>query len=566
MNLRTRRVIYRSAAALVYGALPFAAYAQAAATNADSTAGGYALGVGDIIVTAQKRAETVNQVGMSISALSGDTLARQGITSVDQLVKAVPGFNYTRTVYGSPVFTLRGIGFNETTLAAAPTVSIYLDEVPLPYSPMAQGVTLDAERVEVLKGPQGTLFGQNSTGGAINYVAAKPTKELTAGFDLTYGRFDQIETGGFISGPLGETVRARLAVRKEYAGDWQRSATRPGDSMGSVDRVQARLLVDWDATERLRLSLNLNGWKDNSDPQAAQFVGPLSPRAPAALQNARRTWNSARLADWDPATNFYTNDDFWQIAGRADYDVDDTTKVTWIGAYEHFRRDTFVDADGTPIQNFAALSRGFIKTLTQELRVAGQIADSIDWIAGANYQHDKARDVVQPRSAVASTPFRVATNIALNSADTYAAFGNVDWKIVSGISLTGGLRYTRQNRSFSGCLYDSGAGDLAAVVSARSTQLSGTPTMIAPGGCVTLNAVTFKPGVYEDELKENNLSWKAGVNWQLDPRTLLYGSVSRGYKNGVFVTTGATFAAQLAPVKQESVLAYELGFKLGLLN
>lgn len=523
-------------------------------------------GVGEIVVTARKRQETSNNVGMSISAFTGDTLAQQGITGPDQLVKIVPGFNFTRSIYGSPIFTLRGIGFNETTLAASPTVSVYVDEVPLPYSAMTQGAALDVERVEVLKGPQGTLFGQNSTGGAINYIAAKPTRQLVSGFDLTVGRFDQVDASGFVSGPLSSTLRARLAVRKEYGAGWQQSASRPGDRLGKTDRVQGRVLVDWDATDRLSLSLNVNGWRDRSESQAGQYVGILSPRAPAILRAQPTTAGSPRIADWDPATDFYTNDNFWQTALRADYTVTDDLTITSISAYEEMRRDTFVDADGTPVQNFAARNIGAIDSFSQELRVAGKAGAGVDWMIGGNYQHDDVSDAFSPYAKDSSFPFDIATAVGANKIDTYAVFGNVDWEVVPDVTLNGGLRYTWQTRDYVGCLYDSGAGDLSAAVAAVSTRLSGTPTTIAPGACVTLNAVTFKPGVFTDSLDERNLSWKAGINWQVDPRKLLYASVSKGYKNGLFITTGATFAAQLAPATQESVVAYEAGFKLGLLG
>src|SRR3546814_16373897 len=106
--------------------------------------------------------------------------------------KITPGFTFTKSQDGTPLYTLRGVGFNDYTLGASPAVSVYVDQVPLAFSAFTQGASLDLERVEVLKGPQGILFGQNSTGGAINYIAAKPTRELEAGFSASYGRFDKI--------------------------------------------------------------------------------------------------------------------------------------------------------------------------------------------------------------------------------------------------------------------------------------------------------------------------------------------------------------------------------------
>jgi outer membrane receptor protein involved in Fe transport len=139
----------------------------------------------EVVVTAQKRSERLQDVPISITAVTGEQLVDAGVTDTSQLTKVVPGFAYQQSSYGTPIYSIRGIGFYDTSVGISPAVSVYLDQAPLPFSVMARGATLDLERVEVLKGPQGTLFGQNSTGGAINYIAAKPTAIPEAGVDFT---------------------------------------------------------------------------------------------------------------------------------------------------------------------------------------------------------------------------------------------------------------------------------------------------------------------------------------------------------------------------------------------
>ena len=152
-----------------------AAQAPAPSAAAPGAAAAAPTSVGEVIVTAQKRQEDIQSVAMSIQAATGAKLTKLGITDTASLQKIVPGFLFTPTYYGTQVFTIRGVGFQDTSLAGSPTVTVYQDEAPLPFSVLTNGATLDLERVEVLKGPQGTLFGENATGGAINYIANKPT-------------------------------------------------------------------------------------------------------------------------------------------------------------------------------------------------------------------------------------------------------------------------------------------------------------------------------------------------------------------------------------------------------
>lgn len=167
----------------LWAAPALAAEADEAAADATST---------DIIVTANKRNESINKVGASIAAFDTDMLENRNIVKAEELVRSIPGMALAPSTHGTPVFTLRGIGYNADALGVYPAVSVSIDQAPMPFPVLAGHSMFDLERVEVLKGPQGTLFGQNSTGGAINYIAAKPGNDLEAGFNLTYGRFNEV--------------------------------------------------------------------------------------------------------------------------------------------------------------------------------------------------------------------------------------------------------------------------------------------------------------------------------------------------------------------------------------
>ena len=528
----------------------------------------------EIIVTAQKREQSVNSIGMSITAVSGEQLTQLGVSNVADLTKLVPGFTYALTQAGTPVYSIRGVGFYETSLAATPAVAVYVDEVPLPYPAMTAGASLDLGRVEVLKGPQGTLYGQNSTGGAINYVAAKPTDTYQAGFDASYSRFNTTDLQGFISGPINEQLSARLALRTTQGGDWQESYTHLA-SLGATNETEGRVLIDWHPTDKLKFELNLNGWINDSDTQAGQLIAlrlavpgneqPAEVNYPLAPQNAR-------AADWDANTRWRENNTFYQSALRTTYALSPDLKVTSITAYESLSKDEPLDADGTAIAISDYQLNGRINSVSQELRLS-EDTDKVHAMIGANFQHDTIFERSEVTVTDSSDALKVGSNVldsATNFTDqkvsTYAAFSNVEYNVLPNLSLQAGVRYAEANRDFSGCTYTTDAGG-AAVFTAVESELKGGASVapIAPYQCVTFNA-QYTPALVTGKLNQDNVSWRAGLNWNPAGDTLLYANVSKGYKSGSYPTVSASSYAQYAPVSQESLLAYEVGFKAPLLE
>jgi len=526
----------------------------------------------EVIVTAQKRAERINDVPMSIAAVTGEQLDKQGITGVSDLVKIVPGFTYQPSDYGTPVYTIRGVGQKDVAIAVSPTVSVYVDQVPIPYSAETLGAAFDLERLEVLKGPQGTLFGQNSTGGAMNFIAAKPTRMFQAGAEATYGRFNEIDAQGFLSGPLSDTVSARVAVRTEQRDAWQESQTRR-DELGVRDFTTGRLLLDWNPADAWRIEFNANGWVDKSDTQAAQFVAYV-PTVPTGYKDFAATLSSyqpapdrARIADWDPNTHLRRDDHFGQLSLRADWDISSMATLTSITAWSHFKEDAPVDTDGTYLNNFLFTIHAGITSLSQELRLAGRAGgDSIRWMIGANYQKDTTGDdqrghYTASNSGIGPLRYHDFINSNHQKLDVKAAFASLDYRLTDTLTAQGSARYTKSNNDFRGCLFDTGAGDLAAAFS----LLASSP--IAPGACVSLDPTTFAPvPIVAKSLDESNVSWRVGLNWKPEEGALYYVNATKGFKAGTFPTVPGLFPNQFDPIRQESVLAYEIGFKRELLN
>jgi iron complex outermembrane receptor protein len=521
----------------------------------------------EIVVTAQKRSERVNEVPLTIQVIGGDELAERGIRTNNDLAGVVPGLNYTLSSYGTPVYTLRGVGFYDTALGASSTVAVYVDEVPLPFSVETTGAPFDLERVEVLKGPQGTLYGLNSTGGAINYIAAKPTKEFSTGGSVSYGRFNSVDLESFVSGPITSTLSARLAVMTSQSGPWQQSTTRDAQ-LGSTNLTKARFILDWNPDDQTRISFNANGFLDRSDTEAGQLIYVNGPPAavPAVIFAQPIVTSGDRNADWTANTTPSRHDEFSQLSLRAERDITDTITAVSITNYTKMNVHAHADPDGTAVPNFDNYNYGSLRTYGEEFRLQGDSFDRrLHWIAGANYANDVTNDQQLGDTAESSLPFSASIATDLQHVKTYAGFGNLDFKVTDQIKLFGGVRYTDQKRHFDGCVYDSGNGELAAIISGLASFTSGTPVVIPPGGCITLGANGL-PAVVHSDLNQDNVSWRGGVDYQLNHDLLFYVSVSRGYKNGSYPTAGAIFYLQDNPAVQESVTDYEAGFKATLFN
>lgn len=527
----------------------------------------------DIVVTALKREQSVNRVPMSITAVTGDTLTQLGVTDVLALQKVVPGFYAQDSSYGTPVYYLRGVGFYEQSVLVKAPVGIYIDEVPLPYPVMSAGASFDLERVEVLKGPQGTLFGANATGGAINYIAAKPTRTFQAQINGSYGRFKLARLGGSVSGPLSGDLSARLSLQRESSGDWQRSLTRANDTIGARDFTQGRFQLLWEPGGATRVHFTASGFRDKSDTQQAQFVAPFAQTSTTVLAPGLLTYpiaDDARDADWNERFPLKRDNYLYQLALRVDQDLSDTVTLTSISAYSNYRQKQGLDADGTSLSVVALQVFGDIESYNQELRLAGTFNGRGQWVVGANYEKSDAFEdnLNDPSASTTGRTFRalglpdvdLVSFEARTRFESWAAFGNVDYDLGRLLTLHAGGRYTDTDLDFNGCFRSQG-NNTAGIGIARSVRISPP----AVGSCITLlstpSGLAF--GSVSRKLPENNFSWRVGLDLKPAVNQLIYANVSRGYKSGSFSSLAGTSEGQYVPAVQEQLTAYEIGLKSG---
>lgn len=565
-------------------------------------------GVEEIVVTAQKREQDINDVSIAISAFTGDDLKALGVTDTRELSSLVPGFTYADSGFNTPVYTLRGIGFNEASQTASSTVGIYIDEFNLPFPVMSKGANLDLRRVEVLKGPQGTLYGRNTTGGAVNYVAHRPAEAFETGINASYGSYQTLDVEAFASGPVGDTVGARFAARTTNSGEgWQESVTRRGDHLGKKSKQAARLSVDWDVVESLSMRFTVDGWRDESEPQAPQavYIRAQNPvLGEAALHPDVRDaplvppdTNDAAAADWTTGLDYQLHDRFLMGTARADWAFTDSTTLSALASAARFRSNgSTLPQSGLAVQ-YVTDRVIDVDTDAQslELRLGSDSSERFTWLTGLFLSTDKVSEVQDyyagKVSAVFPLPGELGTPIADRlillgdqDADTRAVFANAEWQLQAPFKLSLGARYTEEMRSFTGCSADSpertsGAGFVPVFQVIGLGSLDSPEELVAYLGTLDPNAESDAQGCFTtdvdtgasalarpDPLEEENVSGRVALDWKAADFSLIYASYSRGFKSGSFPVLSSSRSDQYEPVTQEQLDAYEIGSKNTLLD
>jgi len=530
------------------------AFAQNVSADADETESSDTVGerptsglLGEIIVTAQKRSESSQKVPVSINAFSTEQLESLGRVNVDTVAQLVPGFTVAPSFRGPPIYTLRGVGFNTPNLSASSPVGVYVDEIAYPYPVMTEGLAFDLERVEVLKGPQGTLYGRNTTGGLVNYIARKPSDTPQGYVRFSLGNYQSYGAEGAISGEIAPNLSARLAFKLDKADKgWQVSITR-GDRRGEIDKFSSRFSLLWEPTTDFDISLTGTWWRDNSETTVGQsievypkgFGGDTSNAAwiagIAALGISQEqilgqafTPTNASQANWvvndidwggtvggqnfiRPGLGTHKDNDLWSLASRINWAFADTLTLTALTSYAEYGQDQPIDVAGWEFENALGRGIGSIKSFQQEVRIAGDM-DRLNWIFGGFYGRDtiRVRDrswgatisslvgALRPLGAqfVAAAGgtvaeqedalwgFRDWVNVDDQRVSTWSIFAQGDYDLTDRLKLTLGLRYTEDKIRSAGCSRDRGDNSIAATWNAFFNGI-GIPANVPPGGCVT---------------------------------------------------------------------------------
>ncbi|WP_160737122.1 TonB-dependent receptor [Altericroceibacterium endophyticum] len=472
----------------------------------------------EIVVTARRTTETLQRAPVAITALDGDAIQRSGITSVTELESNLPAVQF-QVATSIPIITVRGVGTFSTQAGVDSAIAYTVDGIFLAHPQAYPPVLVDIARVESVRGPQGTLYGRNSNGGAINFITNEPRLgQLEANLSLTVGNYDSLASEAVLNVPVGEDVAIRGAFgSSRHDGYYDDGYSNADDWVGRV-----RLLVQ--PSNQFRMVLSADKYSLDNVGAGWDYCPPNTASAQCANQKFQPyTGLSGRNPDDFGRTRT------WGVYNQADLTLDGLT-ITSLTGY----RDNDFLARQTQILA-PARSSGFIqgvisRLFTQELRLAAPDSSDVKWLAGAFYARETGpasqtfnQDGVPYFS---SEPF-------LKSIST-AVFGEVTVPLTEGFRLIGGLRYTDERKS-------------------------------AVGVVSTVNDDTTAQLPIDQRFRTKKWTWKAGVELDYSDNALAYANISTGFKSGGInqVPSLPGFTGSYRP---ETITAYQAGLKTRLFD
>jgi iron complex outermembrane receptor protein len=544
------------------------------ATSANAQAQTGSVKLEEIVVTAQKREESLQDVPISIMAISGEKLTDNGVFKIDDLQAFTPNLSMTETGIGTQIF-IRGIGTG-TNPGFEQSVGTYIDGIYYGRPQLLRMPFLDLQQIEVLRGPQSILFGKNSIAGALNMRTAAPTKEFEGLVSVNYSPdSDLTELTGVISGSLSENVSARLAVRKYDEEGWVEN-TFKNETDVKRDESAVRLSLLWDATENLKVGFKAEQAKFDATgrlveiviDQPAQF-GPFAGLNysqilgavghPGGLteseQNNQRQTDGPELSD-NKVENYTLT---------VDYELDSLTltAITGLVGYE-FDEEYDGDFTGAPI--FEGRGREKYDQFSQEFRLASPGGEKVDWIAGAFYQTseiDFSDAAIFPSNGLlgainpAAAPVlgTEAARVYKSDSDMWSLFGQATWNIEDNLRLALGGRYTSEKKI--------GFREVN-ILDSSTGAITANPLAAIVWTGLGIQNQQFTGHSISDSRDEGVFTPLVNLQWEPSEDSMLYISYSTGFKSGGF--DARANSVDFFEFEDEEATTYELGSKSTFLD
>ncbi|WP_165799686.1 TonB-dependent receptor [Sphingomonas oleivorans] len=507
--------------ALVSGSAAWAQTAEPAGASASE-------GFGDIVVTASKRPETQQRTALALSVLTPEVLQKSGTTDVLQLSKIAPGLNLSQNA-NSTLIAIRGVSSRDYSEVGDPAVSISIDGTYIQRAATLNAALFDIARVEVLRGPQGTLYGRNATGGAINIITAKAAHKLAAAGSIDYGNYDALRAEAMVNLPVTDTLAVRVSgLRSRHDGYRDNAPAKRGDD----ENIWAgRISAQYDPTAQLSATLTGEYIRQRgvgsvrqgvAYPTDAGFIADLPARIPSD-----RKWALDKTG--------FNDIDIYSVRGALSYDFGFAT-LAYTGGYRHARVDHDEDYEGTAAPGFGFPQDSRIATNSHELRLTSNGSERFSYQLGGFFFRERER----LDSAFTEGPFGYYPDqlYDYHSQDGYkiqttskAAFAQLGYEIIDDLKIEGGIRFTRDNKKRIGQVVN---------IDPALSQASGTyvVTSVVP---------------QDSDTSFNQTTYHVGANYQLTPANMIYAKFDTGYKAGGFT--------EIQSYRPEKIKAYEVGSK-----
>ena len=511
----------------------------------------------EVLVSARKRIESSDHVPIAVRARTSAELDDGHVGTLADAALTIPGVGLHNTLgNGNPVLVIRGIGLQDFNANNTPTAGVYFDEVYLPSTAMADITLFDIDSVEILKGPQGTLWGRNTLAGAVQVRTIAPTPDFHAGLNAELARFGERRIAAFINGALRKQSFGRLSFDiGDRAGGWFK--TRPQrETRGRYTRWAARGQFETQLTDDTRLHITAQGGTRRGDGYLAEHVGLSG--ANCSISNLASTLGLRDDSVCVNAVTGYSDPDgdpdvvdegFHARANergnfalvRLDHDSDGA-RFSSLTAWQQFSFDHAVDADASPARIIDLLFRSRINSVSEELRLASiDAAARFTWLVGVSASEDRHTE----RRRVDLSDFLpgIAEQVALDYDQrtvSIAGFGDAQYALTPRLKALAGLRYTHDALDFDGGAYP---------VPGRYNPI--TLPLVFPG----------LPSIVSEHPTFSDVSGRIGLAWQIHESSAAYATLSRGFKSGgVFGGFGLTSVA-FTPYSPEHLYALEFGLK-----
>ncbi len=496
----------------------------------------------EIIVTAQKRQESSQDIGAAITALSGDQLSNTDVNNIQDIQNMAPSLQIGES-FGFAQVMIRGIGTDNPFAGGDPSVAMHFDGVVTGQSSAQFGSLFDVERIEVLRGPQGTLYGRNATGGSINVITYKPTEELSGYARLTLGNYELSKFEGAVGGELANNLQGRIALRSVDRGGYGENIAT-GDDIDDADQQSIRGQLTWQLSDNMDLRLAAEYHREDDTNYMPKFRAPSYDPAPIPALEPQPISGQRAVDERDinSTANLQNERDQSSVSLEYNWQINDSLSLTSLTNYQTFDKTPQADFDMTEV-DFYVWSESFETDQTsEELRLNFE-GEKFHGLVGLYYYAeeidsanllDLALPVGPPRCTVADNVSASVIDgdlddicfnfIGSSETEAYALFSNVAYTLTDTLTLNVGGRYS----------YEKKEGD--------------TTRWIAPG--------MVTPITFSDEKSFNEFSPSVRLEWDAKEGVIVYASYSEGFKSGIFLS------GQRSPVLEPEIVdAFEFGMK-----